>query len=189
MKTRGALALLACGLSGVVQAEIDLTPHDSFRELEGCKFPQVEFYDGATKISYAPPKGWRCLGRDRQTVALIPQGKDLVSAKIKFIPTTGPLVLDAVQLKHLKDTAYQLLPPDGELTIEPVVIPNPLVLNAHATCEIDVQFVLHSQKLRMSVLFVDLGTSQLRFSLISRATDFEPLHKAFQESWYTWQWM
>jgi hypothetical protein len=41
----------------------------------------------------------------------------------------------------------------------------------------------------MSVLFVDLGDSQLRFSLIARPTDFEELHKAFQDSWYSWQWL
>jgi hypothetical protein len=71
---------------------------------------------------------------------------------------------------------------------EHTITPNPLLLNAHATCEIDILFALHSQRLRMTVLFVDLGDSQLRFSLISRPADFEELHKAFRESWYSWQW-
>jgi hypothetical protein len=102
------VAFLAFAL-GIVRAEISLTPTYSVRELEGCKFPQLEF-------------------------------------------------------------------------------PSTLLLNGHPTCEVDVYFALHSQRFRMSVLFVDLGESQLRFSLISRPGDFDELHKAFRASWYSWQW-
>lgn len=188
MKKAAAVAVLACAL-GAARAEIDLTPERSVRELEGCKFPQLEFRDDGRKITYEVPKGWKYVARDKHTLALVPPEKDMVSAKIKFIPTPGPLVLDEVQLKHLKDTASSLLPPESRIMIEPTITPNPLVLNAHSTCEIDILFVLHSQRLRMSVLFVDLGPSQLRFSLIARPGDFEALHKAFQESWYSWQWV
>ena len=72
---------------------------------------------------------------------------------------------------------------------EPTITPDPLLINGHHTCEIDILFGLHAHRLRMSVLFVDLGDSQLRFSLIARPTDFEELHKAFQDSWYSWQWV
>jgi hypothetical protein len=188
MKKFAVIAALAC-VFGAARAEIDLTPEPSVRELEGCKFPQLEFRDGGNKISYEPPRGWTYIARDKHTLALVPPNKDLVSAKIKFIPTAGTLVLDEVQLKHLKDTAAQLLPPESRIMIEPTISPNPLLLNDHPTCEVDILFVLHSQRLRMSVLFVDLGDSQLRFSLIARPGDFPDLHKAFQESWYSWQWL
>jgi hypothetical protein len=173
---------------GLVQAEINLTPQRSVRELEGCKFPQLEFRDGAKKITYEPPPGWEAMARDNQTLSLSPPGKDMVSAKIKFFPTKGELVLDEAQLQHFKDTANQLLPAESRIMAEPTVTPRPLLLNGHPTCEIEIYFVLHSQRFRMSVLFVDLGESQLRFSLISRAGDFEELHKAFRASWYSWQW-
>lgn len=188
MKKIAVVAALTC-LLGTTQAEIDLTPERSVRELEGCKFPQLEFRDGGTKITYEAPKGWDYISRDRHTLALVPPNKDMVSAKIKFIATPGTLVLDEAQLTHLKNTASSLLPPESRIMKEPTITPNPLVLNARPSCEIDILFVLHSQRLRMSVLFVDLGDSQLRFSLIARPGDFEALHKAFQESWYTWQWL
>jgi hypothetical protein len=186
--TRLAVAI-AAGAFGLARAEINLTPNYSVRELDGCKFPQLEFRDTDKKITYELPKGWTCASRDKFTLALLPPSKDMVSAKIKFIPTPGPLVLDDVQLKHFKETASQLLPPESVISGEPTIAPDPLLLNGHHTCEIDILFGLHSHRLRMSVLFVDLGESQLRFSLIARPADFEDLHKAFQESWYSWQWL
>ena len=181
------VAFLAFAL-GIVRAEISLTPTYSVRELEGCKFPQLEFRDGNKKITYEPPPGWQAMARDSQTLGLTPPGKDMVSVKIKFFPTQGRLVLDEAQLQHFKDTANQLLPEESKIMAEPTVIPSPLLLNGHPTCEVDVYFALHSQRFRMSVLFVDLGESQLRFSLISRPGDFDELHKAFRASWYSWQW-
>ena len=188
VRTVAVVAVLGLAV-GLVRAEINLTPQYSVRELEGCKFPQLEFRDGAKKITYEPPPGWQAMARDSQTLALTPAGKDMVSAKIKFFPTQGRLVLDEAQLQHFKDTADQLLPAESRIMTEPTITPNPLLLNGHPTCEIDIYFVLHSQRFRMSVLFVDLGESQLRFSLISRAGDFEELHKAFRASWYSWQWV
>lgn len=173
---------------GFVQAEINLTPSHTVRELEGCKFPQLEFRDGQRKITYEPPPGWQAIARDTQTLGLTPPGKEMVSAKIKFFPTQGRLILDEEQLQRFKDTADQLLPPESRLMAEPKVTPAPLLLSGYPTCEIDLYFVLHSQRFRMSVLFVDLGETQLRFSLISRPGDFEELHKAFRSSWYSWQW-
>jgi hypothetical protein len=170
------------------RAEINLTPGYSMRELEGCKFPQLEFHDGNRTITYEAPAGWQAVSRDWQTLALSPPAKDMVSAKIKFIPAPGQLVLDERQLQYFKETAYQLLPPESRMMAEPTITPNPLSLGDHPTCEIEIYFALHSQRMRMSVLFVDLGDSQLRFSLISRPADFDELHKAFRDSWYSWQW-
>jgi hypothetical protein len=187
MKTLASL--VACVFATTAaHAEINLSPTRSVRELEGCKFPQLEFHDGEKKITYEMPKGWEALPRDRYTLALTPPNTAMVSAKIKFIPTQGHLVLDEAQLKYFADTAHQLLPEDSRMMAEPIITPNPLLLNDHRTCEMEIQFVLHAQRLRMSVLFVDLDDSQLRFSLISRAGDYEELHKAFRDSWYSWQW-
>jgi len=178
------------GAFSVAGAEINLTPTYAVRELDGCKFPQLEFRDTNRKITYELPKGWTCMLRDKFTLALVPPAtKDMVSARIKFIPTPGPLVLDELQLKHFKETASQLLPPESIISGEPTITPDPLLMNGHHTCEIDILFGLHSHRLRMSVLFVDLGDSQLRFNLIARPADFEELHKAFQDSWYSWQWV
>lgn len=183
-----ALAATWLALSIAARAEINLTPSRSVRELEGCKFPQLEFRDGEKKITYEAPRGWEAIARDRYTLALSPPNKSMVSAKIKFIPTPGTLTLDQAQLKYFAETAHQLLPEESRLMADPVITPTPLLLNEHQTCEIELQFVLHSHRLRMSVLFVDLGETQLRFSLISSAGDYDELHKAFRDSWFSWQW-
>ena len=187
--TRFALLFGIASAVSVAQAEINLTPTYSVRQLEGCKFQQLEFRDQGKRISYELPKGWSCMAPDKFTLTLNPAGKDMVSAKIKFMPIPGPLVLDEVQLNHFKQTANQLLPPDSVISGEPIITPDPVLLNGHHTCEIDIAFALHSHRLRMSVLFVDLGDSQLRFTLIARPTDFDELHKAFRDSWYSWQWL
>jgi hypothetical protein len=182
------VAACACAL-GTSHAEINLTPIRSIREFEGCRFPQLEFRDGDKKITYEAPRGWEAFARDSSTVALVPPNKAMVSAKIKYMPTPGRLTLDEAQLKYLQDTASQLLPEESRLMADPVITPKPLLLNDHPTCEVELQFVLHAQRLRMCVLFVDLGETQLRFSLISRAGDYEELHKAFHASWFSWQWV
>lgn len=187
MKTFSALTACLCA-ANLVRAEINLTPSYTVRELEGCRFPQLEFRDEHRRVTYEMPRGWQAMAKDKHTLALVPPNKDIVSAKIKFLPAPGTLVLDEAQLMHFKETADQLLPPGSKITAEPVVTPNPLLLNDRPTCEVELQFVLNSQRLRMSVLFVDLGESQLRFSLISRPGDFDELHAAFRESWYSWQW-
>src|SRR5713226_7417973 len=101
MTRLAAIAVMACAIS-VARAGINLTPIPSVRELDGCKFPQLEFRDGPRKITYEMPKGWSCMSQDEHTLALMPPNKDLVSVKIKSIPTPGPLVLDEVQLNHFK---------------------------------------------------------------------------------------
>ena len=184
-----ALITFVVCVGSAALAEINLTPTYNVRELEGCKFQQLEFRDRGKRITYELPKGWTCVATDKFALSLTPPGKEMVSAKIKFMTVSGPLVLDEVQLNHFKQTANQLLPPESTLNGEPTVTPDPLLMNGHHTCEIDILFGLHSHRLRMSVLFVDLGDSQLRFSLIARPSDFDELHKAFQESWYSWQWL
>ena len=175
--------------AAAARSEINLTPIASVRELEGCKFPQLEFRDGPTRITYEAPKGWKYMSRDAHTLVLFPPDKGVVSARIQFLASLAPLVLDAAQLKVLKDSAPSLVPPESKIIGEATITPNPLEMNGHATCEIDVLFVLHSQRMHLSVLFVDLGKSHLRFSLVTRASDFAELHKAFQQSWYSWQWL
>jgi hypothetical protein len=183
------LALILIISGSVARAEIDLTPTYSTRQLEGCKFQQLEFRDTGKRITYEPPKGWTSVAQNKSTLALSPPNGEMVSAKIKFMPVPGLLVLDEVQLNHFRETASQLLPPESTINGEPTVTPDPILLNGRHTCEIDIVFGLHSHRLRMSVLFVDLGESQLRFSLIARPADFDELHKAFQDSWYSWQWL
>jgi hypothetical protein len=176
-------------VSGFAAADIDLTPEPSVRELEGCKFPQLEFRDDFKKIAYEIPTGWKYEGRDRHMLAMFPQGKAMASAKIEYLPTPGPLTLDEVQLKQFKDFAVTFLPLESRVLVEPTVSPNPLLLNGHATCELDILFLLHSQRMHTSILLVDLGDSQLRFTLMSRASDFLDLQKVFRQSWYSWQWL
>jgi hypothetical protein len=187
--SRVDIVLLLAFACNVARADIDLTPIASVRDLEGCKFPQLEFRDGSSKITYEVPKGWRYMSRDRHTLVLNPTDKAVVSARIQFMPNPAPLVLDERQLQRLKETAPSLVPPDSKLIGEPNVTANPLEINGRPTCEIDVLFVLHSERLHLSVLFVDLGESHLRFTLVTRASDFPDLHKAFQQSWYSWQWV
>ena len=88
---RLALVTIVAGGFSVARAEINLTPTYSVRELDGCKFSQLEFRDTNKKITYELPKGWTCMLRDKFTLALEPPAtKDMVSAKIKFVPIPGP---------------------------------------------------------------------------------------------------
>jgi hypothetical protein len=177
------------GLSVSAQAEIDLTPTLSTRELEGCKFRQLEFQDGKTRVTYEPPAGWDYLPAGANGLILHPKDEVEADAKIEIASIAGKPGFDEARMKALKAGMLSMLPKDSrEVEIEEPKM-NGILINGHPTCELVVTFVLFAQTFQNSILYVDLGQSEIHFKLSCLKSDFGALHKAFAQSWYTWQWL
>jgi hypothetical protein len=43
-------------------AQIDLTPKESFYEVEGGRYPNIAFRNGSENVSYTPPGKWKLSG-------------------------------------------------------------------------------------------------------------------------------
>src|SRR5687768_9703561 len=84
-----AAAIVLLG-AGAASAQIDLTPKESFYEVEGGRYPNVAFRNGSEKVSYTPPGRWALSGGGAK-LTLTPPDKAQAGATIEVVPTRLPL--------------------------------------------------------------------------------------------------
>lgn len=161
-------------------AELDLKPVAATYEVEGVKFPQVEFRNGSRRISYTPPKDWNCSGEGRCAV-LRPPNKIQAEANIE------PLSLTSLgETKQLAGDAAALLP-KGSTQVEILgTVSSPIRIEKRETLEVLLAYSFFGQHFKASVLFVPHDQTGLRFRLSARAVDFDELHRQFLASLFSW---
>jgi hypothetical protein len=102
-----ALALLG---TASACAQIDLTPKDSFYEVEGFRAPNVTFHDGPNKITYSPPANWKLSGGGNK-LTLTPLDTVQAGATIESVATRMPQrAATAANAKAYSELAVSLLP-------------------------------------------------------------------------------
>lgn len=186
MSTKTLLILLAT--AACAHAQIDLTPRTSTREFQGITFPQLEFRDGTTRITYEPPSKWTASARGPARLSFTPPEGTQAQATIEVAESGLPTFADD-GLELMKQQTLALAPPDAqERAIDDVQV-NGLMLNGYPTAELSASFMQFGQRFKMSILFVNMGSSHLRFRLICRETDFALLHRTFRATVPSWQWM
>ena len=167
---------------------IDLTPHFGVRRAGGKESPQLEFREGHQRILYEPPPRWQTFPRTAGKVMLVPVDNSQAHATIEFLRLKLP-AFDEVGVALLKQHMLALTPAQAQERRVGEAEVNRVVLNGHATCELVAAFVEFGHSFKLSVLFVDLGDSQLRFTLLCRGSAFADLHPAFRASIATWRWL
>jgi hypothetical protein len=167
---------------------IDLMPTPSTYKLEGIKFPEILFHDGKKTISYDPPFGWTYNGTSTKCT-LQPPGKAQAQASIELASSPKTRGFDEERIKQLKATAATLLPAGSENVEIASAELDPLQINGNSTFELTISYMFYGQPFKMSVLFLDVENSELRFRLQSQSSDFQELQKAFRRSLFSWQWL
>jgi hypothetical protein len=170
-------------------AEIDLTPHPSVRELEGCKFPEIKFHGRDGEITYEPPSGWTTSPRGKNQLFFYIADKAQAYAKIEETSDYPQGEFDEAVVQQLKEELLSALPADSESIAIVGQTALPLMINRRKTYELAVNFALHGQRFTSSVIFLNLASTQLRFTVSSPVSDYKELHDRFVESLYTWQWL
>lgn len=180
------LLLAVLLLGSIARAEIQLTPQDSEYEVDGRKFKQLAFFDGTTKITYAPPRGWNYSGSATKLV-LHPPNKPQAEATISKIPLPVPVSFDEQTIKKLADEALASVPSDSTNVALISQEKNPLMIERKETFLVTLKYNSYGQNYCRSILFLNRDKEQIRFQLACREADFKELQKAFLGSQYSWQ--
>jgi len=182
-----AAATLALLLVASARAEIDLTPNESFYEVEGIRMPNVSFRNGAKKVAYSPPGDWTLSGGGKK-LTLTPRDSVQAGATIETVPVreTSPAATTE-NIKAYSDLAVSLVP-QGATKIEVVeAVVCPMRISGKAMIEVTMTYAFFGQQFRLNVLFMPRDKEQLRFQFAARAADYPPLFKAFRSSLFTMQ--
>lgn len=178
-----ALALLA-GARGEL---LDLTPAETFYEVEGIRVPNVSFRNGRQPVPYTPPGGWKLSGGGRK-LTLTPPDVVQASATIETAPMPEPL--PAVAQENVKAYAELVLAlvPRGATKVEVLeALVCPLRIAGKSMIEVTAAYVFFGQPFRMNVLLMPREKEQLRFTLTARAADYPELARAFRDSLFSMQ--
>ena len=150
--------------------------------------PRLLFRDGERKCSYLLPRGWTFCG-SKEKLSLEANDRSHAVASIEQIPLKAPAPFDEEVIKALQSEMLKGLP-EGSQDIKVVrVESNALLIDDHETVEITVNYCFLGRDRMKSVLFVNLGASQLRFTLFTLTPEFENAHELFRRSYYSWQWL
>ena len=168
------------------RAELDLTPVDSFYEVEGIRVPNVTFRDGARDVTYTPPPTWILCGRGK-AITLTPPNSIQAGAVVQAIPAKYLLAATPENLKAYTELALELVPREAANVevVETVICP--LRISGRPLVEATLNYVFFGQQFRMTIFFLPREKEQVRIQFSSRASDFPPLFKAFRTSLYSMQ--
>jgi hypothetical protein len=188
---RIALWLLLAAFGGFVataSAAIDFTPVASQRTLEGAVFQQLVFRDGTRKVAYEQPRGWNVSGGGA-SILFTPPDVSQAQARIDQTPLQQPQTFDEATAKLLQEQALTFLPPNSQ---NPAVVGeerNAILIDGQATYEVTMQYLFYGEEYEMSVLFVNIGDTQLRCQVIAKKNDFPKIHTLFRGSLCSLQWL
>lgn len=181
--TAAAILLLA----GSAGAQIDLTPKDTFYEVEGIQVPNVSFRNGARNVTYSPPSDWTLSGGG-QKLSLIPKDKIQAEASISVLTTREPAPPATEEnLKLYTEVVAKLLPREASKieVLEAGICP--LQISGRPMVEVTMGYTFFGQQYRMNLLFMPREKDELRFQFVARAADYPALLKAFRASLFSMQ--
>lgn len=187
MVPRIAAAFLVWAVTFSASAQIDLAPVKVENSVEGVRHTALLFRDGAAEISFQPPAGWVASGGgghlEFQTA--IPMATvEIASVRLPAAPG-----FDDPGVKACDTVAASLVPLDAQEAVWSSRQKNHFYLNRHETYEAILCYNRYGFAYKMSVLFVNLESSQLRFVVCARAASFEKVHEPFRYSLFSWQWL
>lgn len=165
---------------------IDFTPASGERVLENVVFPQLVFHQDGHTITYEQPRNWSFTAGAAQ-LKLTP---DIAQAQaaIEQVPLSGPQLLDETAVAALRAVVLGSIPGgarDAKIVAEEQ---NPVSIHRQASYAITANYSFFDQEYAISILFANLGDTQLRARLVARKTDFDKLQRAFRGSLFSLHW-
>ena len=181
-----ALSLLLSVVASAA-AGIDLTPTTTERMQAGMKFTELNFKENGRRITYEQPRGWSYSGGGAQ-IKFTPPNLTLAQSGIDQVPLPAPQTFDEETKKALQQKTLAAAPPDSQNVALVSEALNPAVINKLPTYEVVVSYQAFGQEFMLSVIYLNLPDTQLRFRTLARKQDFEKVHAAFRSSIFSWQW-
>lgn len=169
------------------RAQIDLTPAESFYEVEGIRMPNVSFRNKSQLIPYTPPGNWTLSGGGSK-LSLTPSQSVQAGATIETVPAKEPLLAASPEnIKAYTDLALSLVSREATKVEVLEAQVSTLHISGKAMMEVTLAYSFFGQPFRMNVLFMPRDKEQLRFQFLARTADYQPLFQAFRSSLYSIQ--
>jgi hypothetical protein len=166
----------------IARADLDLSPTPEVEISEKIPRTDVVFHDGATKMTYQPPKGWTCDGSQSFVELGIPDHPE-AKAFIRSAPRLRIPAFDDTASKLFQANARLLQLPRGAKDIKLTAVSvNPLVVDSHPTLEVDMTYSFFGQSCAKSILLVNRNGAEVSFVLDCLAPDFSMLEGQFRRS-------
>ena len=179
-----AIAIL---LGNMANAAIEFSDTTSERVLAGIRFTQLTFKENGRTITYEQPVGWSYF-LDGSRIRFTPRNIAQASGDIDQSRLSQPRTFDDETLKQLRAKTLTLLP-SGSLKAAIVAEEaNPVLVNNLQTYEFIVSYEAFDREFMMSVIYLNLPDTEVRFRTIARKPDFEKIRSAFRGSIFSWQW-
>jgi hypothetical protein len=179
---------VALALQLTANAAIEFSTTEQERSLEGIKFKLLYFKDNGKTIWYQPPRGWSVSG-GAGGIRMTPPGLAQAQGEIEQSPLPGPQPLDADTMKALQQKALASVPAAAAKPIFVSEEKSPIKVNGNETYAVTVSYQAFGQEFLMSVLYLNLPDTQVRFRATARKQDFEKVHGAVRSSIVSWQWV
>ena len=176
-------------LSGAVaaQAQIDLTPKDSFYEVEGIRVPNVTFHEKTKPISYTPPANWTLVGGGNK-LTLTPKDAVQAGATIETVAAQAPIPgAGSESVKSYTEMVLGMVPKEATKVEVVEAVMCPMRISGKAMIEVTVAYSFFGQPFRMNVLIMPRETELLRFQFLARSSDYPALFKNFRGSLFSMQ--
>jgi hypothetical protein len=166
---------------------IDFTPTSGQRVLENSVFPQLIFHQDGRAITYEQPRNWTFSGSAAQ-FRLTPPDISQAQATLEQVALPAPQVFDEATLVALRKVVLASIPGDAQNVKVVAEEHNPVPINQHASYAITADYSYFGQDYAVSMLFANLGDTQLRARLLARKADFDELQRAFRGSLFSLHW-
>jgi hypothetical protein len=180
-------AVLTCGtLLPCAAGPIDFTPVTGKRVLENVTFSQLVFHQDGHPITYEQPRNWTFTAGAAQ-LKLTPDIAQ-AQASIEQAPLAAPQTFDESAVAALRMVVLGSIPGgarDAKIVAEEQ---NPVVINRQPSYAITAGYTFFDEDFVVSMLFANLGDTQLRARLVARKTDFDKLQRAFRGSLFSLHW-
>jgi hypothetical protein len=181
------LILLVSALSLNANAAIEFSTTEQERSLEGVKFKVLYFKDNDKTILYQPPRGWSVIGTGA-TIKLAPPSLSQAQGEIEQSPLPKPQLFDPETIQALQQKALASVPAGSTKAAMVSDEKSPLAVNGHDTYAVTVSYQAFGEEFMMSVLYLNLPDTQVRFRAVARKQDFGQVHGAIRASVISWQW-
>lgn len=185
MVSRVICALIAC--VPLPLSALDLTPRTGVREIEGISLPVVRFIDESRRVTWRPPPGWRYSG-EKNELNLSAENNRQSVVRVNLVPKIAIDLTSVDGREALKAMALEAAP-DG--AISPTLVgetENPIILDRHGSYEATVEYGFGARRFKRSLILLPLQEHMLKFTITSRAADFEKFRGEFLASMYSWVW-
>lgn len=183
---RPALFAAVLALAPALHA-LELTPTESYRELEGFKVPVVTFKDAGRILRWQPPAGWQLSSSDAR-LHLTSAERAQATIEFKVLPRP-PQGRDALPTpEHRQAWTRGFLPREASALNFKAENPSPFTFLGLPSIELLWDYAFQARRFETSISFVDLNERERLVLLVTaRQADFEKVREVAMSSMFSWQ--